>query len=136
DFLVAVEVGELALVPHLDRTPVTRTVLADAYAFRVEAVGAERRRAGGADPLAAAFVAFALLFEALLQRFHELVPTAHGLDLGLLFLGQFELVHALKPVGRNVGLQVLADRLDALEVMGEDLVEAVEFALVLDQAGT
>src|SRR4029078_11045518 len=76
-----VVVLELALVPDLDRALVAALVLADADSLRVVAVGAERVGAAGADHLVAAFVALLLLFEALLQRLHQLVP-AHLLDLG------------------------------------------------------
>ena len=58
---IAVEILELALVPHLDGAVVAVLVLADPHAFGIVAVGAERRGAGGADPLVAALVA-ALLF--------------------------------------------------------------------------
>ena len=51
---VAVEVLELALVPDLHRALVAALVLADADAFRVVAVGAERRGLRGPDPLRAA----------------------------------------------------------------------------------
>jgi MoxR-like ATPase len=46
----------LALVPDLDRAVVAALLLPDADAFRVVTVGAERRGAGGADPLVAALV--------------------------------------------------------------------------------
>src|SRR3982074_3530449 len=54
----------------------------------VVAVGAERRGAGGADPLRAALVAAFLLLEALLQRLHELLPAAERFDLLLLLFAQ------------------------------------------------
>ena len=81
-----VEIPELALVPDLHRAPVPRLLLADPDAFRVVAVGAERARAAGADPLDAALVPTLLLFEAFLQRLHELVPAAERLDQLLVFL--------------------------------------------------
>ena len=49
--------------------------------FRVVAVGAERRGAGGADPLVAALVPLLLLLEPLLERLHQFVPAAQRLDL-------------------------------------------------------
>src|SRR6202000_1330909 len=68
--VVVVAIG--ALLPHLDRAPVLAGA-ADADALRVVAAVAERRRAAGADPLAAAFVAALLFLEALLQRLHHRV---------------------------------------------------------------
>ena len=85
---VVVEVLEFALVPDLDRAAVAALVLADAHAFGIVAVGAERRGAGRADPFAAALVALLLLRETLLQRLHQLVPAAQRLDLLLLLVGQ------------------------------------------------
>src|SRR5471030_318872 len=58
------------------------------HALGIEAVGAERRGAGGADPFAAALVALLLLLETLLQRLHDLLPAAQRLDLRLLLVGQ------------------------------------------------
>src|SRR3546814_10625712 len=55
---------------------------ADAHAFRVVAAMTERTGAASADPFVAAFVALFLFFETLLQRFHQLVEAAEGLDLG------------------------------------------------------
>ena len=78
EFDVAVEVLELALVPHLDGAEIAVAVLADAYAFRIVAVGAERRGAGRADPFLAALVAAFLLGQPLAQRFQKLVQAAHA----------------------------------------------------------
>src|SRR4029077_16416313 len=83
-----VEILVLALVPDFYRTALAVLVLADAHALGIEAVGAERRGPGRSDPLAAALVALLLLLETLLQRLHELLPSAHRLDLGLLLVGQ------------------------------------------------
>ena len=108
-------------------------VLADANAFRVVAVGAERRRAGGADPLLAALMAALLLLHALAQGLEQLVETAHGLDLLLLFLGEVFFGELPEPLGRDFGGGRLAHQLEALEHVTEDAVELVEIALVLDQ---
>src|SRR5262249_59893019 len=78
---LVVEILELALVPHLHGAEIAVLVLADAHAFRIVAVGAERRGAGGADPFAAALVAALLLGEALAQRLQKLVEAAHRLHL-------------------------------------------------------
>src|SRR5207302_11493782 len=81
-----VEIAELALVPDLDGAAVARRFLADAHAFRVVAMGAERRGTGGADPLAAALMPGLLLGEPLAQRLHQFVPAAERLDELLLLL--------------------------------------------------
>jgi hypothetical protein len=80
-------------------------LLADAHALGVVAVGAERRGAGGADPLVAALMALLLLLEALLQRLHELVPAAQRLDLRLLLVAEIAHASFLQPVGRQLALQ-------------------------------
>ena len=129
-----VEVLVLALVPHLDRTALAVLVLADAHAFRVETVGAERRGAGRADPLAAALVALLLLLETLLQRLHQLLPAAHRLDLGLLLVGQKLLGELAQPFFGNFRGDALGgQRFQSLEDMAEHAVELVEVALVLHQ---
>src|SRR3546814_10601879 len=56
ELLRIVEIPELALVPDLDGATLSPAVLADADAFRIVAIGAERGGAAGADPLAAALV--------------------------------------------------------------------------------
>src|SRR4029077_7923303 len=83
EFDAVVEVLVFALVPHLDGAVVAVLLLADAHASRVVAVGAVRRGAAGADPLAAPLMAALLLGEALLQLLHDLVPAAQRLNLGL-----------------------------------------------------
>ena len=76
-----------------------------------------------------------LLLEALLQVFPELLP-AHGLDLALLLVGEVALRELAQPLLRDPGLvDRMAHALEALEHMGEDLVEPVEMPLVLHQAG-
>src|SRR5262249_51749002 len=100
---IAVEIPELAAVPDLHRAVVAVLLLADADAFGILAMRAERRGAGSADPFIAALVPALLLLEALLQRLHELVP-AHGLDLLLLFLGEILLGELLQPLLGDLGL--------------------------------
>jgi hypothetical protein len=56
-----VEVAVLAVLPDLDRRAVAGRLAADADALGVVAAVAEGRGAAGADPLAAALVAFLLL---------------------------------------------------------------------------
>jgi hypothetical protein len=127
------EVAEAALVPHLDRAARAAAVLADAHAFRVVAVRAERARAAGADPLVAALVTSLLLLEALLERLHQLVEPAHRLDQLLVLLGEVALELLAKPGLGDLRANV-EDRIDALEVRAEREVEAVEKLLVLDEA--
>ncbi len=131
-----VEVRELAPVPDLDRAPVARALLADAHAFRVVAVGAERRGAAGADPLAAALVAPLLLLQAPAQGLHQRVPAPERLDLRLLLVGELQSQAPAQPVGGDLGGEQRLDGLfGALEVRGERAVETVVVALVLDQHG-
>ena len=84
---VAFELGkEAGRKVDADRLARRRVVLPDAHAFRVVTIGAEGRGATGADPFGAALVAGTLLFQALLQRLHQLVPAAERLDERLVFL--------------------------------------------------
>ena len=132
---IAVEILELAAVPDLHRAVVAVLLLADADAFGIVAVGAERRGAGRADPFVAALVAALLLLEALAQGLHELVP-AHGLDLLLLFLGEIFLGELLQPLLGDLGLlHGVEQALQPLEHGAEHAVELVEIALVLHQRG-
>ena len=80
--------------------------LADAHALGVVAVGAERRGAGGADPLRAALVAPLLLLEALAQRLHQLLPAAERLDQRLLFVGQQQLRLLAQPLLGDLRQQI------------------------------
>ena len=74
----------------------------------------------------------------LLQRLHQLFEAAKRLDQLLLFLGQVLFGEPAQPLLRQVGDIAPAfagDGFDALEDMREDLVEAVDMALVLHQCG-
>ena len=80
-------------------------------------------------------MAFLLFFEPLLERIHELVPRAHLLDLGHFLLGEEFLGHRLQPVLGNLhGVLAIVGH-DALEDLGEDLIEPVEQAFVLHEGG-
>jgi len=69
------------------------------------------------------------------ERFHQLVPAAHGLDLGALLLAQqLERLGAQPLVGDGF-VEAFEHLVHALEVGGEGAVVAVELALVLDQDG-
>src|ERR1700733_13884746 len=129
---VAVEVLELPPVPDLDGAAPAAFVLADAHAFGLVAIGAERRRSAGADPFRAALMAPLLLGEALAQRLHQLVE-AELLDLSPLLGTKISLHHSAQPFLRQVsGPDRSGDAQNALEGGGEDDVELVEIALVLD----
>src|SRR3546814_19964193 len=80
----------------------------------------ERTGAASADPFVAAFVALFLFFETLLQRFHQLVEAAEGLDLGHLLGCQMLLRLQPQPVLGNRAEQLAGDRLDTLEVRSEE----------------
>ena len=76
-----------------------------------------------------------LLGQPLLQRLQKLLEPAHGLDLLFLFLGEIFLGELLQPLGRDLGLDGVAEHFQALEDMAEHAVELVEVALVLHQRG-
>src|SRR5690606_22311099 len=103
----------------------------DANALGVVAVGAERRGAGGADPLGSALVPLLLLLEALAQRLEELLEPAERLDLRLLLVGQQPLDLLAQPLGRDLAQQQIRDAFDALDVFAENAVEAVVVGFVL-----
>ncbi len=130
---LAVEVLELALVPHLHRAAVAALVLADAHAFRIVAVRPKGRCAAGADPFVAALVAALLLLETLAQRLEQFVEPAHGFDQLLLLVGEVFLGELLQPLGRDFDLERLRDQIEPLEHVAEHAVELVEIALVLHQ---
>src|SRR4030095_12156964 len=75
EFNVAVQVAKGSLIPDLHRAARSAAVLPDAYPLGVIAIGAERARPTGADPLRPALMSSALFLEALLQCFHQLVPA-------------------------------------------------------------
>ena len=128
-----VEVLELALFPHLDRALVL-ALAADAHAFGVIARVAERAGSAGADPLVAALMALFLLLKPLLERLHDLFPRPQCLDLFHFLVGKEFLGHRLQPVlGDLRALIALERHLQALEHLGEHLVEPVEQAFVLHQ---
>ncbi|OIQ70482.1 hypothetical protein GALL_479070 [mine drainage metagenome] len=130
---IAVEILELAFIPHLHGAEIAVLLLADEDAFRVVAMRAERRGAGGADPFIAALMAALLFLQPLAKRLHELVP-AHRLDLLLLFLGEVFFGEFLQPFGGNVRLlHGVEQALEPLEHGAEHPIELVEIALVLHQ---
>jgi hypothetical protein len=78
--------------------------------------------------LAAAFVAFFLLFKALFERFHELVPP-HLFD-GLAFSssGSAPVPGSCAAIPAELGFGEVGDHLHALEVSRKGAVELVESA--------
>ena len=130
---VAGEIPELALVPDLHGAEIAVLVLADAHAFGIIAVGAERRGAGGADPFLAALMAAFLFGEPLAQRLQKLFQAAHRLDLLLLVLGEIFFRELLEPLDGDFGSQRVLDEIEALEDVAEHAIELVEIALVLHQ---
>src|SRR5690606_35274509 len=103
-----------ALVPHLDRAAMAAFLLADAHPFGVVAIGAEGRTAGGADPFVAALMALLLLLEALLKRFHQLLPAAESLNCGLLLVCEGQLGELAQPLFRNFRGCGIGEKLDAV----------------------
>ena len=135
EFQGVVQVLELALIPHLHCAEVAVVVLADAHPFGVVAVGAEGRRAGGADPLRSPLVALLLLLQALFQRLHQLVPAAQGLDLRPFLGRQGTFSQFAQPVLGDV-LDINLFRLfQPLEHMAEHPVELVQVLFILHQGG-
>ena len=74
-----------------------------------------------------------LLFEALLQRLHQLFPTAKAFDLRLLFLGEIFLRQGAQPILGNRCSERLTGLFQALEDMTKDPVKLIEITLVLHQ---
>src|SRR5207245_8643457 len=64
-----VEVLELALVPHFDGAEVPVLALADAHAFRVVAMGAERRRVASDRPFRPVLLASLAACKTVLEGF-------------------------------------------------------------------
>src|SRR5690606_38213130 len=129
-FLLVVIVPEFPLFPHLDRCSIAGGRTTHPNAFGMIAPVAERRGAAGAYPFVTAGMALFLLFKALLEELHELVP-AMLLD-GRFFFGREVLLKFLQEpvqwnflVCRQGGLELLVKR-------AERLIEAVEQCLVLD----
>ena len=127
-----VEVAELTLLPHLDRSPLTART-ADADALGVVAAVPERRGARGADPFAATLMPLLLLRQPLAQCLEQLLPAAERLDAPLFLVAEQALRHCCQPLRRQLRLERREAALGPGEVLGEHTVEAIEMALVLDQ---
>ena len=79
-----------------------------------------------------------LLGQPLRQGLHQLLPAAERLDLLLLLLGQVLFRQLAQPFLRDFGgdrLGAVGDAFQPLEDVGEDLIEPVDVALVLNEAG-
>src|SRR5690606_20329518 len=120
--------------PDFYRPPLTAVFLADAEPFRVVAIGAERRRSTGADPLVATGMTLILLFHALFEGFNQLFQATQRLDLGLLFFGQVFLELGSQPVIRYQSLEQILQILDTVEIRLEGAVEFVEVSFIFYEA--
>ena len=69
------------------------------------------------------------------QRLHDLLPAAELLDAGLVLFAEVQRRDEPQPFLRDLRLDSIGQCGDALEHLAEDTVEAVEVALVLDEAG-
>ena len=78
-------------------------------------------------------MAFLLFFEPLLERVHDLVPVAQGLDLFHLLFGQEFLGHRLQPVFGHIDRVLTVIGQDTLENPLENLIEPVEHAFILHE---
>ena len=74
-----------------------------------------------------------LLGQALAQGFHQLLETAHGFDLLLLFFGEEFLREFLQPLGGDLRREPVFQQFETFEDMPEHAVETVEIALVLHE---
>jgi hypothetical protein len=129
-----VEIAELALVPHLHGTAAPAAVLPDTNAFRVVAVGTERRTATGAHPFVAAFVPAFLLVQSFAQSFHQFLESAELFDRRALFWRQRQLGAARQPVRRQPGRVDSGEQVfHALEIFAEGEVIPVVVALVFHE---
>ena len=129
------EVFEFAFVPDLDGAAVPAFVLADADARGIVAISTVGRRSARADPLVAALVTLFLLGEALLQLLHDFVPAAEFGDPLLVLIGEVQRAETAEPVFRDLGFERFGSQFEAFEDVREDLIEAIEVALVLHQRG-
>ena len=71
-----------------------------------------------------------LLLQALLQRFHQLLPSAERFDLTLFLLAQGALHEFAQPLFRKAREQILEGMVGSLEVRGEGSIETIEMPLV------
>ncbi len=75
-----------------------------------------------------------LVCQALLERLHQLVPTAERFNLGLFFVRQHFFSELAQPFFRDLrGDILIAQRLQPLEDMGEHTVEFVDMLFILHQ---
>ena len=130
-----VEIFELAPIPDLHRFFVSRFA-ADAHAFGMITVVAERRGALGANPFVAAVVFLFLLFQALLEFLDQLFQAAQRLDLGFLFVRSECFSNSLRSQSSGISASMMSvDALqDRLKIQAEGAIKTVEIFFVLDQA--
>ncbi|KAG1649893.1 hypothetical protein GQR58_028549 [Nymphon striatum] len=72
-------------------------MLTNTNTLRVISISSKWRCTGRANHLGTTLVAFVLLFQTLLQRFHELFPAAKRLNFFHLFFGKVLFCHLSKP---------------------------------------
>ena len=77
-----------------------------------------------------------LLFQALLQSLHQLVPSTQRFDLRFFFFAEKFFREFSKPFLGDIGRQHRIKRLDPLKIGGESSVEAIKIGFVLHQANT
>jgi len=130
-----VEVAEVASLPDLDGTALSRAGGTDADALGVVAARAKRGGTAGADPLVAALVTLLLLTQALTQRLEQFVPASEGLDAALLSFRERALGECSHPVRGDLGEQLREAPFGAGKHLGKDAIEAIVVAFVLNETG-
>lgn len=80
-------------------------------------------------------MALFLFLEPLLERFHDLVPVAEGLDLLHLLRGEELLGDGFQPVFGDIDRVLAVIGHDPLEDLLEHLVETVQQAFILHEGG-
>ena len=117
-----------------DGAEIAVAVLADAHAFGIVAVSAERRRAGGADPFLAALVAALSARRGAGAAFpSSLSRPPHA---SICFFSSSVRCFSVSFLSHSSGISAVSaslDEIEPLEHVAEDAVEAVEIALVLHQ---
>ena len=105
---------------------------AHAEAAGVVATAAERAGASGSDPAVAAFVALALLAQALFEQLTQRIHV-HALEQGALLGGQILEFFRIGEPRLDLARDHEARLLDAAKVRGEGLVERIELGLAVHQ---
>ena len=123
-------------VPHLHGAAVARPRLADAHAFGVVAVRAERRGAAGADPLVAALVALLLFLAGARAASRAACPSRRATRSAPSLLPMsVRSASALQPVRGHLGDELRRTASRRRRNLREHAVEAIVVALVLHETG-